>query len=201
MNVIAKRENWKIVGWAFLGLLVIGGIFAWNRRQDSAYAAEIAKWKVQKRFDDSVVKIRLDSSYQAGLANAQSIRIYLEGKTRIIRSTAGTPAEQAVAACFALADERISKCEASRKADSLTIVALRKDLATTEAKPEKQLPRYQPYAEALFDVAHQVPVIRAGATAKVFGPIDLSVAGEYAAPQAGKSDPAFRALAGIRVRF
>lgn len=192
---------WKLAGWAFLGLLIVGGIIARDMRKDSRYEAEKAKWQVQKRFDDSVVKIRMDSSYQAGQANAQSIPVYLEGKTRIIHAAAGTTGEQAVRACFALADVRISKCEASRKADSATIVALRKDLATTEAKPERQLPRYQPFAEALYDLAHQVPVIRAGATAKVFGPIDLSVAGEYAAPQAGNSTPAFRALAGIRVRF
>lgn len=193
---------WRLAGYAFLGLLVIGGILAWDRHKDSQLEAATAVWKVEKARDDSVVKIRLDSSYQAGLANAQSIPVYLAGRTRIIHDAAGTSGEEAVKACFALADVRISKCEASRKADSATIVALRKDLATAEAKPEKRAPRYQPFAEALYDFANAVPVIRAGATAKVpWVPVHLSIAGEYSAPPAGESKPAFRALAGLRVNF
>lgn len=192
---------WKLAGWAFLGLLIIGGIFAWDRGKDSAFAVEIAKWKVQKQRDDSVLKVVVQQRDEATLENTRSKPIYLEGKTRIIRDASGTPAASQVQACFDLADARISACEKSRRADSAVIVAQDAKIKTLEAKPERQLPRYQPYAEAMYDVAHQVPVVRAGATAKVFGPIDLSVAGEYAAPQAGDSKPAFRALAGIRVRF
>lgn len=192
---------WKLAGWAFLALLIIGGVFAWNRGKDSAYAAEIAKWKVQKQRDDSVLKVVVQQRDEATLENTRSKPIYLEGKTRIIRDASGTPAAPQVQACFDLADARISACEKSRRADSAVIVAQDAKIKTLESKPERQLPRYQPYAEAMYDVAHQVPVVRAGATAKVFGPIDLSVAGEYAAPQAGDSKPAFRALAGIRVRF
>lgn len=62
-------------------------------------------------------------------------------------------------------------------------------------------PRLQAYGEALYDVAHAVPVGRIGATFRVMGPISVSAASEYSAPQAGSSDPAFRATVGLRYDF
>lgn len=62
-------------------------------------------------------------------------------------------------------------------------------------------PRLQAYGEALYDVAHMVPVLRAGATFRALGPIDLSASVEYAAPPATTANPGFRALAGLRYNF
>lgn len=198
---------WKLIGYVFAGLLVLAGVFAWNRHKDSQLAAATAAWKIQKRFDDSVVKTRLDSSYQAGLANAQSIPVYLKGKDRIIHDAAGTTAEQAVKACFALADERISKCEASRKADSATIVALRHDLATTEAKPEPQEKRFIVYGAAGYSVTiaeketRTAPAFRAGIDTKLLGPIRIATDAQLTMPGKGKSNPMWQANIMARINF
>lgn len=193
---------WKLIGYALLGLLAIGGVFAWNRHTDSQLAAETAKWQAKTTLDKQNAQVAVDSAYQAGLANAQSVPVYLAGKDRIIHDAAGNPqAAAAVKACFAAADTRISACEKARQADSVVIAKKDSVIKDLENKPEPQIPRFQPFGEALYDVAHRVPVIRAGATARIIGPVSLSVAGEYAAPPAGQSSPAFRAVAGLRVAF
>lgn len=192
----------KLIGYAVAGLLALAGMFAVNRCTDSGNAAEIALWKALKLSADSVVQVRDTALAAANARNAASVPIYIAGKDRIIRVAAGTPAAEPVRACFELADTRISACENARKAADSVITALRNDLKVSEAKPERRLPRFQLYGEALYDVTRAVPVIRAGATAKIpLVPIHLSVAGEYAAPPAGESRPAFRALAGLRVNF
>lgn len=198
---------WKLIGYAFVGLLAIAGVFAWNRHKDSQIAAETAAWEIQKRFDDSVVKTRLDSSYQAGLANAASIPIYLEGKTKIIQGAAGTTAEQAVRACFALADERISKCEASRKADAATIDALRKDLQTAEDKPEPQEKRFVMYGAAGYSITiaeketRAAPAFRVGIDTKVLGPAHLVTDAQLTMPGKGKSNPMWQANLMAKINF
>lgn len=62
-------------------------------------------------------------------------------------------------------------------------------------------PRFQAYAEGLYDLAHLVPVIRGGATFRLVGPISASAAGEYAAPPLNQSKPQFRAVIGLRFTF
>lgn len=193
----------KFVGYAVVVLLAIAGMFAVNRCTDKGNAAEVARYKAQKHSDDSVVAVRDKELLEANARAAAAVPVYIAGKDRIIRVAAGTPAAEPVRACFELADKRISACEAARVAADSTISALRRDLKTTEAKPVAKEKRFLPFGEALYDFANTVPVIRAGATARIpfISAISLSVAGEYSAPPAGESKPAFRALAGVRVNF
>lgn len=198
---------WKLIGYLFLGLLAIGGIFAWNRHKDSQYEADKAKWEVQKKADDAKVKVSLDSSFAAGLANAQSVPVYLAGKDRIITQYRDTPAGPGVQACFELADARISKCEASRKADSVTIAALRADLTTTEAKPVPQLPRFQMYGAVGYSLTiadkltQTAAAFRAGIDTKLLGPIRLMTDGQLTMPGKGHSNPMWQANLMARVNF
>lgn len=198
---------WKLIGYVFLGLLAIGGIFAWNRHKDSQYAAALAKWEVQKKDADQKVKVSLDSSYAVGLQNAQSVPVYLAGKDRIITQYRDTPAGPGVQACFELADVRISACEKSRKADSVTIAALKADLKTTEAKPVPQLPRFQMYGAVGYSITvadkltQAAPAIRAGIDTKLIGPVRLMTDGQLTMPGKGRSNPMWQANIMARVNF
>jgi rhodanese-related sulfurtransferase len=198
---------WKLIGYVVLGLLGIAGVFAWNKHKDSQYEAAKAAWQIQKNADDSILGVKTAESYQAGLANAQSVPVYIEGKTKIVHDAAGTPAEAAVKACFALADERISKCEASRKADSATIAALKHDLATTEAKPEPKEPRFVMYGAAGYSVTiaeketRTAPAFRAGIDTKLLGPIRLTTDAQLTMPGKGKSNPTWQGNLMARINF
>jgi hypothetical protein len=76
---------------------------------------------------------------------------------------------------------------------------LKRELDVWQNKPGPA--RIQAFAEGLYDLAHSVPVARLGVTARLVGPISVSAAGEYAAPRAGQSNPAFRANVGVRYNF
>jgi hypothetical protein len=112
------------------------------------------------------------------------------------KKNADVPAarEVAVACDSALAaqDRRIA-------ARDTLVGALHRELNVWQNKPGP--PRVQAYAEGLYDLAQMVPVARVGVTARLVGPISLSAAGEYAAPRAGQSNPAFRANVGVRYNF
>lgn len=182
------------LGAVVAAFLLLWGYRAYASAQDAKYKAWKVEAEVAKQIADSLrgVAAQRDTQYVRGET------IYLRGRDRILTSPGGNTPE--VRACFALADSSRSLCAKRHDADTAALHAVERELSVWKSKPSG-IQRIQAYGEAMYDVAHQVPVIRAGATAKVFGPIDLSIAGEYAAPQAGKSDPAFRALAGIRVRF
>jgi hypothetical protein len=98
------------------------------------------------------------------------------------KKNADVPAarEVAVACDSALAaqDRRIA-------ARDTLVGALHRELNVWQNKPGPQM----------------VPVARVGVTARLVGPISLSAAGEYAAPRAGQSNPAFRANVGVRYNF
>lgn len=115
---------------------------------------------------------------------------YVQYRDRILRSGTATPRDSAT---FKKADAVVMACD--------TLKSSSRALETVLKDPPTGVRRIQAFGEALYDVAHQVPVIRAGATAKVVGPVSLSLAGEYAAPPAGQATPALRALAGLRIDF
>lgn len=140
-----------------------------------------------------------DTTIRAEALVARTDTLWLPAQTKYLTvraRNAGNPAahEVAVACDSALAaqDRRI----AAR--DTLT-GALRRELVVWQNKPGP--PRIQAYAEGLYDLASTVPVARVGLTARLVGPVSLSAAGEYAAPRAGQSNPAFRADVGIRYNF
>lgn len=188
-----KGAMW-VLGAVVAGFLLLWGYKAYGSAQDAKQRAWELKVHAAEVARDSalVAAARTDTLYRQGET------VYLRGRDRILTSPGGNTPE--VRACFALADSSRSLCAKRHDADTAALHATERELNLWKNKPSG-VQRIQAYGEAMYDVAHQVPVIRAGATAKVFGPIDLSIAGEYAAPQAGRSDPAFRALAGIRVRF
>lgn len=136
---------------------------------------------------------------QATTLVAKTDTLWLPAQTKYITvrdRNASIPAahEVAVACDSALAaqDRRI----AAR--DTLT-GALRRELNVWQNKPGP--PRLSAFAEGLYDVVHAVPVVRAGATFRIIGPISASAAGQYAAPQIGKANPDFRATVGLRYDF
>lgn len=162
-----------------------GRLQAWQHSVDSAAVDKAAKLEASAR---------ADTIYQAGET------VFIRGRDRILTSPGGNTPE--VRACFALADSSRTLCARRHDADTAVLHATERELELWKNKPPPPAARrIQAFGEALYDVSHSVPVIRAGATARVFGPIALSVAGEYAAPPAGQSTPAFRALAGLRVNF
>jgi hypothetical protein len=140
-----------------------------------------------------------DTTTRAEILVAHTDTLWLPAQTRYITvrdRNSGNPAahEVAVACDSALAaqDRRVA-------ARDTLVGALKRELDVWQNKPGP--PRLQAFAEGMYDLAHSVPVARVGLTARVMGPISLSAAGEYAAPPAGRSDPAFRATVGVRYNF
>jgi hypothetical protein len=140
-----------------------------------------------------------DTTTRAEALVAHTDTLWLPAQTKYLTvrdRNAGNPAahEVAVACDSALAaqDRRIA-------ARDTLVGALHRELNVWQNKPGP--PRVQAYAEGLYDLATRVPVARLGVTARLVGPVSLSAAGEYAAPRAGQSNPAFRADVGIRYNF
>lgn len=197
----------KLIGYAVAGLLALAGMFAVNRCTDSGNAAEIALWKAKKESADSVVQVKDSLLAEANARDAASVPIYIAGKDRIIRVAAGTPAAEPVRACFELADDRISKCEAAKTAAAETIDALRKDLKVAEEKPEKQLPRFQMYGAAGYSITvaekatWSAPAFRAGIDSKLIGPIRILTDAQLTMPGQGRSNPMWQGNAMLKINF
>lgn len=198
---------WKLIGYVVVGLLILAGIFAWNRHKDSQYDVAVAAWQAKLHNSDSVLAVVTVQRDEATLANSQSVPIYLTGKTKIIHDAAGTPSEPAVKACFDLADIRISKCEIARKADSVVINAQQSKIKVLEERPEPQLPRFQVYGAAGYSVTiaekmtQAAPAFRAGIDSRLIGPLRIVTDGQLTMPGKGKSNPMWQANAMVRVNF
>ena len=197
---------WKLIGYVVVGLLIIAGGVAWNRHKDSQYAAAKAAWQVELHARDSVLAVVVEQRDQAAAANAQSVPVYLAGRTRILHDTVHTP-EQNLQACFDLADERISACEKARQADSAVIVAQQGKIKTLEAKPEKRSPRFQMYGAAGYSVrvdsagTQMGPAFRAGIDSKLIGPVRLLTDAQLSLPGKGHASPLWQANIMARINF
>lgn len=200
-------NSWRLIGYAVVGLLIIAGFFAWNRHKDSQYDVAVAAWKQKLRVSDSTLAVAVQQRDTATAVNAQSVPIYIAGKTRIIHDAAGTPAAPAVQACFQLADIRISKCEAARKADSVVISAQQGKIKVLESRPEPQLPRFQMYGAAGYSITvaeketRTAPAFRAGIDTKLIGPLRLMTDGQLTMPGKGKSNPMWQGNVMAKVNF
>lgn len=196
----------RLIGYVFLGLLVIAGIFAWNRHKDSQYDVAQAEWKQKLRASDSTLAAVSNQRDTATAANTASIPIYIKGKDRIIHDTLSTPTQR-VQACFDLADARISACELARKADSLVISAQQSKIRVLEARPEPQLPRFQVYGAAGYSVTisdkttQTAPAFRAGIDTKLLGPVRLMTDGQLTMPGKGRANPMWQMNLLARVNF
>ena len=115
---------------------------------------------------------------------------YIQYRDRILHSGTATPRDSAT---FHKADAVVAACDSSKIAHT--------NLETVLKNKPTGVRRIQAFGEAMFDIAHQVPVIRAGATIAILGPVSLSGAVEYAAPPTTTANPGFRALAGVQVKF
>lgn len=135
----------------------------------------------------------------AQIARVDTVRLPALVDYSIVRSRTRNANPQAEEVGKA-ADKVIALDSAAIQARDTAFARQGRELETWKAGCCKP-PRLQAYAEGLYDVAHAVPVARLGATFKVMGPISLSAAGQYAAPPAGSSDPAFRATVGLRYDF
>lgn len=140
---------------------------------------------------------------------AKTDTVYMQGDTVYIRTRnallnpgAGQPPATAeVRACFAAADDLRRKCEVRHVADVAVSDSLRKELKLWQDRPVPRVKRVQGYGELLYDFVHMAPVARLGATARVFGPVSLSAAGDLSVPPAGESRVTVRGLAGVRIAF
>jgi hypothetical protein len=197
----------KLIGWAFGSLLLVGALFWWNQRQDSQYAAQLAVWKAKYAHDDTLHKAAVDSAYFAGQANAQSIPVYIAGKTKIVHDAAGTAAAPQVKACFDLADTRISACEKSRRADSVLIARKDSIIVDLKNKPEPQPKRFQFYGAAGYSVrsdsagTQMAPAFRAGIDSKLIGPVRLMTDAQLSLPGKGHATPMWQGNIMARVNF
>lgn len=198
---------WKLIGYGAVGLVIIAGAIAWNRHKDSQYDVAVTQWKQKLHASDSTLSVVVAQRETVTVQNTQSIPVYLAGKTRIIHDAAGTPAAGAVQACFDLADVRISKCEAARKADSLVINAQQDKIKVLQARPEPQLPRFQMYGSAGYSVTlvdketRTAPAFRAGIDTRLIGPVRLSTDAQLTMPGKGKSNPMLQGNLMARINF
>jgi hypothetical protein len=195
--VIPLRGALWLLGAAVAAFLLWWGYGVYSSAQD----AKLAQWKAKAEAAELEADSMKTLSARADTIYRQGETIYLRGRDVLLNPGPGRPPATAeVRACFALADSSRTLCQRRHDADTAALHATERELNLWKNKPSG-VRRVQAYGEAMYDMAHQVPLIRVGATAKVFGPVHLSVAGEYAAPKAGSSDPAFRALAGLRINF
>lgn len=185
------------IGAALAAFLLWWG-YGWNERRLDAERAEFKRTVRAK--DDSLVIARQEKA-TADSALANQIPIYIAGRNTALLNPA-KPATAEVRACYESADRVISACQKARAADSV-VIARQQSLITTlrNPPPPKAAARIQAYGEGLYDFAHMAPVIRAGATARLFGPVSLSAAADLSVPPAGESRVTIRALAGVRVTF
>lgn len=175
-----------LFGGILLAMLVAWGFSSWRNRGS------------QTPFQQQADQAKANTAAATVLV-ARTDTLWLPAQTKYLTvrdRNAGVPAahEVAVACDSALAaqDRRVA-------ARDTLVGALRKELDVWQNKPGP--PRLTAFAEGLYDVAHMVPVARLGATFRVVGPISLSAAGQYAAPQAGHSNVDLRATVGLRYDF
>lgn len=126
---------------------------------------------------------------------------YAVYRDRILTSGKATPSEKTT---FGKCDAVVLSCEVRHAADTMVSFRLRKELEI--AKKRRAGPRVQGYGEGMIDFINQAPVLRLGATIRLFGPVSLSAAGDamIGGAYARKADvPAIqtRALGGIRINF
>lgn len=126
---------------------------------------------------------------------------YAVYRDRILTSGKATPSEKTT---FGKCDAVVVSCEARHAADTMVSFRLREELEI--AKKRRAGPRVQGYGEGMIDFINQAPVLRIGATVRLFGPVSLSAAGDamIGGAYARKADvPAIlpRALGGIRINF
>lgn len=191
-----KGALWTISA-VVTGLLLLWGYRAYASAQD----VKLAYWKESAKIAEAKADSAAARAAHQDTVFREGEKVYIRGRDILLNPGPGKPpATPEVKACFALSDSLLSLCAKRHEADTAALHATERELKVWQNKPGG-IPRIQAYGEGLYDFAHMVPVIRAGATAKILGPVHLSIAGEYAAPQAGKSNPAFRALAGVRVNF
>jgi hypothetical protein len=197
----------KLIGWVFGALLLVGGIFWWNRRQDTNNAAEVAVWKKKYADDTLAAKAAKDSAYQAGLANAQSIPVYIHDRATITGKAANTPAASLVKACFESADARISACEKSRKADSVVIAKKDSVINDLKNKPTPQEKRFQFYGAAGYSArtdsagTQMAPAFRVGLDSKLVGSVRLMTDAQLSLPGKGHAQSMWQANVMGRVNF
>lgn len=194
--MIPLRGALWVIGAAVAAFLLWWGYGVYERSKTN----ELKAWEHSV---DSAANIRAQKAQEALIADTiyrAGETVYIRGRDRILTSPGGDTPE--VKACFALADSSRTLCARRHDADTAALHATERELVLWKNKPDPPAARrIQAYGEAMYNLAHTVPVVRLGATARVLGPVSLSIAGEYAAPQAGKSDPTFRALAGLRINF
>ena len=168
----------------FLGAAVAAFLLWWGYGKYSEYN-DLKDAEQNRKIDAATVVVaHADTVYDTTRVG------YIQYRDRILKSGTATPRDSAT---FKKADAVVVACDTLKSAH-VQLETVLKDKPTGWR-------RVQSYGEALYDFNQRVPVIRAGATVAVVGPVSLSVAGEYAAPPAGTSTPSFRAIAGVRVAF
>jgi hypothetical protein len=140
-----------------------------------------------------------DTTTRAEVLVAHTDTLWLPAQKEYITVRDRNAANPAAHALGVACDSALAAQDRRVAARDTLVGALKRELDVWQNKPGP--PRVQAFAEGLYDLAHSVPVARLGLTARVAGPISLSAAGEYAAPPAGRSDPAFRATVGVRYTF
>lgn len=126
---------------------------------------------------------------------------YAVYRDRILTSGKPTTIEKTT---FAKCDAIVLSCEARHAADTMVSFRLREELEI--AKKRRAGPRVQGYGEGMIDFINQAPVLRIGATVRLFGPVILSAAGDVMVGGAYSQRPDVpaiqtRALAGVRINF
>lgn len=180
--------------WTLGAVVGVFLLFAGYRAYQSAQDAKIAVWKAHAEAAHDTVLVLSKLSAKRDTEYVRGKDVYLKGRDRVLHDT--VPVTPAVRACYESADRLISACELRHSADSSLIAAKDRELSVWKAKPSGET-RLQAYGEAQYDFIHLVPVARVGVTARVFGPVYLSAAGDVSI----EKHPTARALAGLRINF
>lgn len=192
----------------FVGLVFIGGLFAWDRHKLNNSDAATKAWIAKVAADDSMI-VQLAQQRDAALASrTQFVPVYTAGKTQIIHDAAGNPqAETGVAAAFALADKQKAVDDAVIKADSVLIEGQKKEITDLKNKPDPYVKRAVwkvgiGYASIQRDKDMQsAPAIRGGVDYRVLGSLSISADAQITMPGKGRSNPTMQETVLVNIKF
>lgn len=194
--MIPFRGALWVIGAAVAAFLLWWGYGKYGSWQDSRQKA----W--QHSVDSAAVDkaSKLEAAARADTIYKEGETVYIRGRDRILTSPGGNTPQ--VKACFALADSSRTLCARRHEADTAALHATERELVLWKNKPPPAAARrLQAYGEGLYDFANMAPVIRAGATLRLVGPVSLSGAADLSIPPAGQSKVTTRLLFGARINF
>lgn len=192
----------------FVGLLIIGGLFALDRRRANQSDAATKAWVAKVAADDSIIADLSSRRDSVLTVRTEYVPVYTAGKDRIIREVAGNPtAEKGVTDAFELADRQKAIDDAVIKADSVLIKGQAQEIVDLKNKPEPYVKR------AAFRVGigysavqaeqdfHSAPAVRGGVDYRIAGPVSVSADVQMTMPGRNRNNPMLQETILVNIKF